>query len=981
MNAKMSNSPRATARASIACDTRAALMALTPRQHSQPRAGSADKVPPPLPAEVESALNGRSIHNSSPRFSAAVAAVPLRQQSMQQQNTNSKRSSTCSSSSMTLPTNGGAMPPSSPISPSSAAAHRPMQMPPPGGTPLDAHLNSIQSAGFIVGGHWHHFLAQSNMAQDNEKDVSLFLFDKKCNVKGPTRIGRISRLSLVDLLRYDLNQLQQLQHPRILRMVKPLTESKDLLAFATEPVQCTLDKLYEHFEPEDAGGPLLEKLEMKRGILQLIEGLSYLHNNAKMLHGNLTPQAVFIAAKQFWKIGGFAFSVASKKANVFPCFPWTKKFPPCLQPDLDFLAPEYLAPNTQTVSTAADVFSLGALICWIYGGGRRLIDVSNNLESHQIVIDQLDVALEMLTDELGPNLKGSLAKVLSKDVEQRPAVQMLALTKHFDDPALCALRQLDDLAQNFDPASKAAFLGQTLGTVLAQIPEPLWFRIILRRFDEHLTDASELFPALLRPLSQMLQHCESHNIHRLRPWFRRICGKTDEKQVCHALLDQLPVIFRRLNDEQVEDRCFDMLIHLLQGLDPHLKQSAVRSIPQIAEFVPAWFVNKRLIPVLQCQAPFFQEHIPRQIDLLVAVAHLSDRCDAQTLHYLLTVASVCSTLHPAIVHSKSRLVQRILTCDVSRLRDPLVIAHHLLNPLVLGLALPELSPAHFDDVMSSSRILLDIVEQLRYEFDDSRMKAENGGGSHRLCNRRVSMSSNHLPRLLITAARPSIGDGRKMSFLSADGRLEDRRGSRRESKDSRCSLESEVSLRICNGSDVSDESAVVCPNGAAAGGTASAGGGRQTKARRKSWLEHGYMHSVSLEQSVTPQVPPQSSHPLPFATAPHQKQRGIARVDVARCSSAAAGTANGQQMHTAPAQTNAAEQRPFSTVSRKMTTGFSAAAGGIPCGIAAGSAARRNRSPEGANLLDETGGRKPSRPNSFTNLGHNLACTLWKTFY
>jgi hypothetical protein len=94
------------------------------------------------------------------------------------------------------------------------------------------------------------------------------------------------------------------------------------------------------------------------------------------------------------------------------------------------LAPEYLEPNTQTVTTAADVFSLGALICWIYAGGKRLIDVKNNLESYQIVIDQLDVALDLLDSELGNNLKCSLSKVLSKEVELRPAVQMLALVRN-----------------------------------------------------------------------------------------------------------------------------------------------------------------------------------------------------------------------------------------------------------------------------------------------------------------------------------------------------------------------------------------------------------------------------------------------------------------------------------------------------------------------------------------------------------------------
>lgn len=813
----------------------------------------------------------------------------------------------------------------------------------------------------MVAVHWHHFMAQAAVGTD--KDASILLFDKKCNVKGPARLGRMNhRLGLVDLLRYDLAQLQQLAHPRILRLLHPLTENKEMLAFACEPLQCTLDTLFEQFDSGDGGPAPLEKLEMKLGVLQLIEGLSYLHNNAKMLHGNLTPQAVFLTSTQHWKIGGFAFSVAPiKKPNSFPCFPWTKKLPACLQPDLDFLAPEYLEPDTQNVTTAADVFSLGVLICWIYENGKKLIDVKNNLESYQIVVNQLDIALELLTPVLGVNLKASLLKVLSQEVDQRPAVQMLALTKHFDDPALGALRQLDDLAQDFDPANKAAFLGHTLCTILPQIPEPLWFRRVLRRFEENLMDAHELFPSLLRPLSHMLQHCESHNIHRLRPWFRQIIAKADDKALNQALLDQLPVIFRRLNDELVEDRCFELLIQLLQDSDPHLKQNAVRALPHIVEFIPGWFVNKRLIPVLQSQAAFFQEQIPRQIDLLVAIAHLSDRCDSPTLHYLLTVSSVCSTLHPAIVHSKSRLVQRILTCDVSRLRDPLVIAHHLLNPLVLGLALPEMSPAHFDDVMSSSRILLDIIEQLRYESDDSRMKDNNG---RRLCNRRVSMSSNHLPRLLITAARPSIGgDGRKMSFLSADGRLEDR-GSRRESKDSRCSLESEVSLRICNGSDLSDESAL----GSSVAGGQGGGRGESRQFRRKSWLEQGYMHSVSLEQQCCSSSA--AIHNGNTNNAMHHHHHPPLPIGDVRANSSVSGggliRVGGAASHQQQQQLMLDQQRPFSMLLARK----------LPSPKDRLGPAARNRSPDAP---DDRA--KPSRPNSFTNLGHNLACTLWKTFY
>uniref|UniRef100_A0A915M6R2 Protein kinase domain-containing protein n=1 Tax=Meloidogyne javanica TaxID=6303 RepID=A0A915M6R2_MELJA len=720
-------------------------------------------------------------------------------------------------------------------------------------TPLDSQFHCLQATGQILSGHWHHFTAQATVGTD--KDASVLLFDKKCNVKGPSRLGRANRLGLSDLLRYDLSQLQQLVHPRILRLLHPLVENKELIGFASEPLYCTLDKLLleredeQHFNinsqsEKDSKQLLLDKLEMKLGVLQLVEGLSYLHNNAKILHGNLTPQAVFVTSFQHWKIGGFAFSVAPKKPGIFPCFPWTKKLPACLQPDLDFLAPEYLIQNAQTVTLAADVFSLGVLICWIYSNGKRLIDVKNNLESYQIVIEQLDIGLQLIANELGPNLKASLVK-----------------------------------------------------------------------------------------LSQ-------------------------------SLLSHMPIILRRLSDEQVEDRCLDLLIYFLNGTDPHLKQNSVRTLPHIVEFIPNNYLSKRLIPTLQNQAQFFQEQVSRQIDLLVAIGHLSDRCDTQTLQYLLTLSSVCSTLHPAIVHSKSRLVQRILTCDVSRFSDPLVIAHHLLNPLVLGLALPEISPAHFDDVMSSSRILLDIIEQLRYDSDDTQLKENN---YRRLCNRRVSMSSNHLPRLLITAAtRPSIGgDSRKMSFLSADGRLEEDRGGgigsvagalteRRESKDSRCSLESEVSLRICNGSDLSDES--VLPTGPTFGGIGNTGVVNQ----------RGCLHSLSLEQPSRPSFPPSSTTHLP----PLLFGGGRAR------SSVGSRTTQSARGHSpfSPKLYLLSEDRQSQIGEYNFLSTLSALVRRLPSPKEQRQQNSRQSNTEDNHLISP-------KPNSFSNLGHNLACTLWKTFH
>lgn len=67
----------------------------------------------------------------------------------------------------------------------------------------------------------------------------------------------------------------------------------------------------------------------------------------------------------------------------------------------------------------------------------------------------------------------------------------------------------------------------------------------------------------------------------------------------------------------------------------------------------------------------------------------------------------------------SGLVQRILTCDASRLRDRAVICAHLLNPLTLGLASNELSAAYFEELISTVRILIDIMERLWWERTDT----------------------------------------------------------------------------------------------------------------------------------------------------------------------------------------------------------------------------------------------------------------------
>ena len=65
-------------------------------------------------------------------------------------------------------------------------------------------------------------------------------------------------------------------------------------------------------------------VEVKYGLLQLAEGLSFLHNDARLFHGNLTPESVIINHKGEWKLGGFHFCcytqyTSSAQVSMYLC--------------------------------------------------------------------------------------------------------------------------------------------------------------------------------------------------------------------------------------------------------------------------------------------------------------------------------------------------------------------------------------------------------------------------------------------------------------------------------------------------------------------------------------------------------------------------------------------------------------------------------------------------------------------------------------
>ncbi|GFR11611.1 SCY1-like protein 2 [Trichonephila clavata] len=164
----------------------------------------------------------------------------------------------------------------------------------------------------------------------------------------------------------------------------------ETLAFATEPVLASLANILGYLEdrlPQNLPSSVRDykflDIEIKYGLLQVTEALTFFHYSCKLIHRNLCPQSVIVNKRGTWKLAGLEFAERCNESDLMspvPCQPFTSKLPKMGQPDLDFTAPEVQA--TSTCSPLSDMFSLGMLICAVFNNGRSLIDANHSTTNY-----------------------------------------------------------------------------------------------------------------------------------------------------------------------------------------------------------------------------------------------------------------------------------------------------------------------------------------------------------------------------------------------------------------------------------------------------------------------------------------------------------------------------------------------------------------------------------------------------------------------
>ncbi|XP_023247109.1 SCY1-like protein 2 [Copidosoma floridanum] len=605
------------------------------------------------------------------------------------------------------------------------------------------------------------------------KEVSIFLFEKRSveKIHKPKR-----KETIAEMLRVGVRQLERNRHPKILQVIHGAEECPETLAFVSEPVMASLANVFAAGEQKQAAAlaaqavatsvnqhypmhhqmasaqagsrPVFAKdydlidIEIKYGLLQITEALTFAHNTMQLIHRNVCPSNIIITKKGTWKLFGFELVERVSEGDPTECVPlspWTNRLPKVTQPNLDYIAPEVQTKKMGCI--LSDMYSYGMVICAVFNNGRPLIQANHNVNDYLKQIESLEGQVHNLLPRVPVPLQEVVTRLVSKDMPKRPQSQICSLIKYFGDPSVHALQFLDVINMK-DPTQKAHFYKNTLKEVLPYIPRKLWYQHVWP-YLEHESRSQEVFASVVHPMLYIIQKSNLEDYERiLLPGFRQVFTSPRSIQGSVVLLENLHVILEKSNMDDINREVLPMLYNSLESNTIQIQTAAFVAVANVTDYLEDMAIRRTILPKLKLA---FERSTTDQRILMNALSCILDRLEKQQIiDEVLPLLWEVKLQEPEII-VRVVSIYRLMLTDKKYGLSVNIMATRVMPSLLPQTVNPGLTLEHFTS-------LLDVLQEMLNQIDRNqrnKLKLDNlslpSPERHRPLRHQYSTDNMHVP--------------------------------------------------------------------------------------------------------------------------------------------------------------------------------------------------------------------------------------------
>ncbi|XP_055046241.1 SCY1-like protein 2 isoform X2 [Misgurnus anguillicaudatus] len=436
--------------------------------------------------------------------------------------------------------------------------------------------------------------------KSTKQEVAVFVFDKKII----DRYQKFEKDQIIDSLKKGVQQLTRLRHPRLLTVQHPLEESRDCLAFCTEPVFASLANVLGQWDnlpspvPTDIKEYKLYDVETKYGLLQISEGLTFLHNGVKMVHRNLCTQNVILNKSGAWKIMGFDFSISSSNPSEaepkYVCKEWDPNLPSLCLPNPEYVAPEYIL--SVSCDAASDMYSLGVLIHAVFNEGKPVFQVNKQdiYKSFSRQLDQLSRLKPGVLSQIPEEVREHVKMLLSVTSNVRPDADQMTKIPFFDDVGAKTLQYFDSLFQQ-DNLQKSQFY-KGLPKVLPKLPQRVVIYRILPALASEFVNP-DMVPFVLPNVLLIAEECTKEEYIRLvLPDLTPVFKQQEPVQILLIFLQKMDLLLTKTPPEDIKNSVLPMVYRAVEAPSIQIQELCLNIIPTFANLIEYPSMKNALIP-------------------------------------------------------------------------------------------------------------------------------------------------------------------------------------------------------------------------------------------------------------------------------------------------------------------------------------------------------------------------------------------------